>query len=188
MKSYDEVLGFVATTLEQCGIAYMIVGSFASNRYGLSRATHDADLLVKIDAAGIDLLSHSLGDEFYFDVEGAKESLQFGIMLNAVHYATGFKIDLIILKNRPFDQEEFRRRRLVDFADQKCWFATAEDTILAKLEWSKIGESERQFLDAVNIGKVQKQNLDFDYLRQWANDLQISDLFEKLLQEIKTIS
>lgn len=188
MKSYEDVLGFVANKLEQCGIAYMIVGSFASNRYGLSRATHDADLIVEMDALGVDLLSRSLGEEFYFDVEGAKASLKLGIMLNAVHYATGFKIDLIVLKNRPFDQEEFRRRQLADFADQQCWFATAEDTILAKLEWSKMGESERQFLDAVNIAKVQKKNLDFAYLRRWANDLQIADLWERLLQEIATIS
>lgn len=138
MKSYEGVLSFVASKLEHCGIAYMIVGSFASNRYGLSRATHDADL--------------------------------------------------IVLKNRPFDQEEFRRRQLADLADHKCWFATAEDTILAKLEWSKMGESERQFLDAVNVAKVQKENLDFDYLRYWANELQVTDLFDKLLYEIKTIS
>jgi hypothetical protein len=109
-------------------------------------------------------------------------------MLNAVHYATGFKIDLIVLKNRPFDQEEFRHRQLADFADQKCWFARAEDTILAKLEWSKMGESERQFIDAVNVAKVQKENLAFEYLRHWANDLQVADLLERLLHEIKTIS
>jgi hypothetical protein len=162
----------------------MIVGSFASNMYGIARATQDADVIVEISTSGIDELSNALGDEFYFDVEGAKEALKLGIMFNAVHYETGLKIDLIVPKQRSFDYEEFQRRKLANLAGRKCWFATAEDTILAKLEWSKMGESERQFLDAVNIAKVQKENLDIDYLRYWSNDLRVDDLFERLLQEL----
>jgi hypothetical protein len=68
---------------------------------------------------------------------------------------------------------------------RKCWFATAEDTILAKLEWSKMGESERQFNDAANIAKVQKENLDVAYLRRWAGDLKVGDLLNRLLQELQ---
>lgn len=184
MTSLEEVVAFVSTKLEQCGIPYMIVGSFASNIYGIVRATQDADLVVEINAVGIDKLSHALGEKFYFDVEGAKESLQLGVMFNAVHYASGLKIDLIVLKNRPFDHEEFRRKKLANIAEKKCWFATAEDTILAKLEWSKMGESERQFNDAANIAKVQKENLDVAYLRRWADDLKVGDLLNRLLQEL----
>jgi len=84
-----------------------------------------------------------------------------------------------------FHQEEFKRRRLASFAGRQCWFATVEDTILAKLEWSKKGESERQFLDAVNVAKVQAKNLDIDYLRLWATDLHVDELMNNLLQEIE---
>ncbi|MDZ7303228.1 MAG: hypothetical protein ONB44_13955 [candidate division KSB1 bacterium] len=186
--SLEEVLALVTTKLEQCDIPYMIVGSFASNMYGIPRATQDADVIVEISAMGINHFSRVLGDEFYFDVEEAKEALKLGMMFNAVHYETGFKIDLIVRKNRRFSQEEFQRRKLANFAGRRCWFATAEDTILAKLEWSKIGESERQFNDAVNIAKVQGENLDRDYLRRWAGDLQVEDLLNRLLQEITPTS
>jgi hypothetical protein len=48
--------------------------------------------------------------------------------------------------------------------------------------------AERQFKDAVNIAKVQGKNLDLAYLRHWAADLQIENLLNKLLEEIKQIS
>lgn len=188
MMSLEELLAQVAAKFEQCGIDYMIVGSFASNFYGIPRATQDADVVVEISATGIDRLSSNLGDEFYFDVEGAKELLKRGVMLNMVHYATGFKFDLIARKNRHFSREEFQRRKLANFAGRPCWFATAEDTILAKLEWSKLGESERQFNDAVNIAKVQGTKLDFNYLQRWAADLQIENLLNRLLEEIQNIA
>jgi hypothetical protein len=186
MMLLEEILAGVAAKFDQCGIEYMIVGSFASNLYGIPRATQDADLVVEISATGIEQLSSVLGDEFYFDVEGAKELLKRGIMLNIVHYATGFKFDLIVRKNRHFSREEFQRRKLAKFAGQQRWFATAEDTILAKLEWSKMGESERQFNDAVNIAKVQGTKLDFNYLQRWAADLQIENLLNRLLEEIQS--
>ena len=71
---------------------------------------------------------------------------------------------------------------------RSCWFATAEDTILTKLEWSKMGESERQFNDAVNITKVQNKNPDLDYLHRWSDDLRVDDLLNQLLMESGHVS
>jgi hypothetical protein len=63
--------------------------------------------------------------------------------------------------------------------------ATPEDTILAKLEWYRIGEevSERQWRDVLGIIKVQGNNLDLAYLHQWAKELKVSDLLERALNE-----
>jgi hypothetical protein len=183
----EEVLKTVAEKLEACGIAYMIVGSFASNIHGMPRTTHDADIVVEIDGSSLEKFAQSLGNDFYFDVEAAREAIRSNFMCSALHYDTGFKIDFIVLKKRAFYLSEFKRRELDDFLGRPCWFATAEDTILAKLKWSKMGESERQFNDAVNIAKVQGKNLDFTYLLRWAADLQIESLLNRLLEEIKNI-
>lgn len=51
-----------------------------------------------------------------------------------------------------------------------------------------MGESEWQFNDAVNIAQIQQQNLDIAYLHRRADDLQIRDLLNRLLQELQTIS
>jgi hypothetical protein len=56
------------------------------------------------------------------------------------------------------------------------------------LEWFKIGESERQFQDAVNIVKVQGDNLDVSYLRRWAPELQVENLLQRLFEEIESDS
>jgi hypothetical protein len=181
----DEVLSWVTEKLEHCGIPYMIAGSFASNMHGLPRTTHDADLIVEIEASSIDKLSQALGEDFYFDASAAKEAKSLGVISNIIHYESGFKVDLILRKNRPFSREEFQRRQLQLLAGKNCWFATAEDTIIAKLEWSKMGKSERQFSDAVTVAKVQINNLDMDYLRRWAVDLQVEDLLNRLLNEVK---
>jgi hypothetical protein len=51
------------------------------------------------------------------------------------------------------------------------YVATAEDAILSKLEWSRIGQSERQFEDALGIAEVSGKSLDIAYLRFWARSL-----------------
>ncbi len=181
----EEVLSVFVARLEQCGIDYMIVGSFASNLHGKPRTTHDADIVIEIDVPRLEKFARALGDDFYFDVDAARDAIKKNIMCNVLHYESGLKIDLIARKNRAFSHSEFQRRFLNDFLVRRCWFATAEDTLLAKLEWSKIGESERQFHDAVNIAKVQGEKLDVVYLRKWATDLQIDDLLNRLLQEIE---
>lgn len=44
--------------------------------------------------------------------------------------------------------------------------------------------SERQFEDAVNIGRVQGDSLDRNYLMKWAKSLEVEDLMGRLLSEI----
>ncbi len=61
--------------------------------------------------------------------------------------------------------------------------STAEDTILAKLNWYRMGGeiSERQWRDVLGIIKVQADTLDLEYLRHWAKELEIDDLLEQVL-------
>ena len=87
----------------------------------------------------------SLQGDFYADKQMALDALKNRFMFNVIHYSSGIKIDLIVRKLRSFDSEEFKRRIQMDFRGTARWVATPEDTILAKLEWSQLSESERQF-------------------------------------------
>jgi hypothetical protein len=60
--------------------------------------------------------------------------------------------------------------------------ASAEDTILAKLDWYRQGGevSERQWRDVLGVVRVQGDRLEWSYLRQQAASLGLSDLLEKL--------
>lgn len=44
----DEAVVAVIDALESTGIAYMLVGSLATNFYGVPRATEDADFVMKL--------------------------------------------------------------------------------------------------------------------------------------------
>ena len=63
-------------------------------------------------------------------------------------------------------------------------FATAEDTLLYKLVWFRLGgeQSERQWSDVSGVIKVQGERLDRSYLRHWAKHLKVSDLLERALR------
>jgi hypothetical protein len=180
----EEALGIVIDKLNEQRIPYMIVGSFASNLHGVPRTTHDADLVIEIDKTRLQGFANSLGADFYFDLEAAEEAVGIKLLFSTIHLPSGFKVDFIVRKERPFSRQEFERRILASFLNRQCWFSTPEDTMLSKLEWSKKGESERQFRDVVNIAKVQT-NLNWDYLEQSSKELHVEELLERLKNEVK---
>ena len=62
---------------------------------------------------------------------------------------------------------EFARRQVRYLWDGQFPVATAEDTIIAKLEWSKMaGGSSRQLEDVRELMAV-GQSLDRDYIKHW---------------------
>ena len=177
----EEVLLEVLTLLEGLGCSYMITGSFAGNVHGIPRATQDADVVVEADRARLESFLKELKGTFYVSPEAARDALARESMFNIIHLDTGFKIDLIFRKSRPFSKEEFRRRRQISFHGRLLWFTSPEDTILSKLEWSKLGSSERQFQDALSVARLQGEKLDAVYLKKWADPLGVRDLLNDLL-------
>jgi hypothetical protein len=57
--------------------------------------------------------------------------------------------------------------------------------IPSKLRWYKMGGgwSEKQWNDVLGAMAVQREDLDYEYLREWANDLEVSGELEKALEE-----
>ncbi len=180
----EDALQLVLSKLDDCGIPYMITGSFASNIHGLPRATQDADIVIETDGKALDRFLKILGEDFYASREAAKEALARRGIFNIIHLPTGLKVDLIIRKTRPFSHTEFLRRQEVDFLGRGRWFASAEDIILAKLEWAKSGQSERQLTDALNVAKIRGKSLDRSYLQTWARELGVENLLEDILKAL----
>lgn len=108
---------------------------------------------------------------------------------NVIHFDSLFKADVYLLSDDEFDRQQLGRRTpetLLPDSSQPVYFATPEDTILAKLRWYRQESevSERQLADAAGIIKVQGRKLDISYLRDWAVRLNILDLLEKVLNEV----
>jgi hypothetical protein len=157
----------------------MVAGSFASNLHGVLRMTQDADIVIDADEAAVLRLVHLLERDFYVSEEAALGALRRRAMFNAIHFDSGFKVDLIVKKHRPFSAEELRRREPGPLAGGQVDFATAEDTLLTKLEWADLGASERQYYDAVGLIQVQDPRLDWPYLQRWAIDLGVVHQLER---------
>ena len=68
---------------------------------------------------------------------------------------------------------------MVDLFGVTTHLATAEDTILAKLEWAQAGGSERQVADVVAMLAIGGDTLDDTYLARWATELGVSGLLSR---------
>jgi hypothetical protein len=108
-------------------------------------------------------------------------------MFNVIDTKSGWKVDLIVRKSRPFSVEEFNRRETVSFQGQEISILSAEDAILSKLEWEKKGESERQLRDAESVAVLQWENLDVGYLEKWAAELSVEEELVRILSSAEEI-
>ena len=175
-----EVLQHLSQTLDRLGIDYMLTGSFASSHYGSSRSTQDIDIIIEASSDQLRALVTRLAAEnYYAEVDTALEALKNRSMFNMIERSSGWKIDVIIRKARPFSEEEFRRRRRIEFEGMSLFIASAEDVMIAKMEWSRMSESSRQLEDVAAIIQVQGENLDWLYLQRWTACLQLSKQWQE---------
>jgi hypothetical protein len=178
--SAADLLRDVVHALDDAGIPHMIVGSFASTSYGAPRATQDIDIVIDPTAEALDAFVASFDtDTIYLSPNAARAALAARDQFNLVDIATGWKVDLIIRKDRPFSRSEFARRARVRLLDVDVYRASAEDTVLAKLEWAASGGSDRQLVDAATVLSVGAGALDDDYVDHWAAELGVSDLLAR---------
>lgn len=178
----------VTQTLEQIGIPYAVGGSLASSLHGVMRSTLDVDIVADMKLEHVRPLVAALAQEFYADDDMMREAIERHSSFNLIHYETAFKVDIFIRKRRAFDQMQLKRRRMAVIAtdpERSIYVVSPEDTILAKLEWYRMGGevSDHQWRDILGILKVRGEELDLDYLRQWASALHVSDVLERALQE-----
>jgi len=178
----------VADALEALGVPYMIGGSFASALHGVMRATMDADLVADLRLDQVTPFTQALGEAFYADAEMMRDAIRRHGSFNLIHLETMFKVDVFIAGLRDFDRAQLARRQLhllSEDPERWAYVASAEDTVLSKLEWYRLaGESsERQWRDVLGVLKVQGERLDFEYLRRMAAGLGVADLVDRALEE-----
>ncbi len=180
----------VLEVLDRMKIPYLAGGSVASSVHGISRPTLDLDIVADFRLDQADEFAALLQPDFYADATMIREGLERGRSFNVIHYQTSFKVDIFPLRDDEYSRLSFGRRHFeqcLSFGPQplECAVATAEDTILRKLEWYRAGgeTSERQWNDLRGVIKVSGPRLDLNYLRHWGTYLKVSDLLERLLAE-----
>jgi len=178
--------------LDRLEIRYVVGGSVASGTHGLPRQTNDIDILAEVDEEVVDEFCDAARTSFYVDSETVEQAVQMGRPFNLIHLRGAFKFDIFPAGDSAFAKSELARRRFVTttvsgLEDIEFAVATAEDTILAKLQWFRQGgeASERQWHDVLGLMSVQAGRLDEDYMRRWAEAIEVADLLEKILDEAR---
>lgn len=62
--------------LERLGAAYMLVGSMASNYWGVPRSTHDIDFVVEYEADDVAKIVQAFDSDFFIQEIGVAELLE----------------------------------------------------------------------------------------------------------------
>jgi len=172
--SIDDFFVRLIAALERASVPYMVTGSYASSAHGTPRATNDIDIVIAPTPEQLhSLLQQFPSDRYYADEKDAFEMLRLERQFNVIDFATCWKADLIFRKSRRFSDTEFLRRRRHMIAGKQVYLTTAEDILIAKLEWAKLGESERQIEDAAGVIRRQGSALDRPYVEHWVRELEL---------------
>ena len=139
-----EIAHKVIKAFEKIGIIYHIGGSLASSAFGIPRATLDADIVADIRSEQVSEIEALLKGEFYISTEMIQNAIRYQSSFNLIHLETLFKIDIFILKHRPFDKQAFARRvqkTVSEDTSQKLFFSTPKTSSFTN--WNGIRREER---------------------------------------------
>lgn len=158
----------------------MVVGSLASTFHGEPRATQDIDIVIDPRPEQLADLLRSFDEEAFYVGDGQGALASRG-MFNVIDVVSGWKIDFIVRKDRAFSELEMQRRIDVEVLGVHLFVATAEDTVVAKLEWATISGSERQLADAAAVIAVSGDALDWDHVWYWAKALGVIENLQRAI-------
>jgi hypothetical protein len=178
----------VARVLDDLAIPYALGGSMASSVYGFLRHCRGADVVAGSLPGGETAFAGAWGPEYHLSRPVVGNARRDHPAIHLLNTLTGFKVNVFIRKDAPFELTAMQRRislHLPDAPDQPIVFHTPEDTILFKLRWYRLGgeSSEQQLKDVVGVLQVQAGKLDQTYLDRWAADLGVADLLARVRQQ-----
>lgn len=182
MLSEIQIIELVVNHLDTLKIPYYVGGGIASINYGEPRLTNDADLAIRITPFHIPQFVKALESDFVISADAVQDALTRKYAFNIIHIESAFKIDFYpVTEDDEMSSAAFTRRQLVDIGAGKIFMASAEDVILAKLNWFRKGGevSDKQWRDVLGILKVQGDKLDFEYLALKSKQFSLADLFER---------
>jgi hypothetical protein len=179
----------VVSVLEDVGLEYMLTGSMVSSLQGEPRATHDIDIVVTIRSESVSAFLHAFPPpDYYLSSESIAQAMATAGTFNLIDIKGGDKVDFWLLTSDSFDQSRFARRQKERLFGIEVHVSSPEDTILAKLKWTRIsGGSMKHLTDAIRVYEIQARRLDIRYLEYWVRQLEVDELWRQLLVEARTI-
>jgi hypothetical protein len=183
----SDLLRFVCETFAGLGIKYLVTGSQATIVYGEPRFTNDIDVVASLTRANIDAFVQSFpADEFYLSATAAREAIDRNGTFNVLHPASGLKIDVIIPGRSPYEVGRFERARSIQVApDFTAKFASPEDVIIKKLEFYKIGGSDKHLRDIAGVLKISGDDVNRAFIEKLAAHFGLSEVWAMAVERAK---
>ena len=104
----------VIDELDRLGVPYYIGGSLASSPLMAWCATVDADLVADLKPAHVNGLVAALKADYYIDAGMIRSAITARSCCNLIHLATSFKVDIFVVKGRPYDLAAMAHERKGD--------------------------------------------------------------------------
>ncbi|MFH1829988.1 MAG: hypothetical protein ABH871_04345 [Pseudomonadota bacterium] len=183
-----ELMEFVVSVFDDLSIPYFITGSCASISYGEPRLTNDIDIVADIKMSDIaSFVERFPMSEYYISEEAVREAIERGQQFNIIHPTSGLKVDVIIRQKSEFDDSRFKRSKMMPISEGKSvTFASPEDVIIKKMDYYRMGGSEKHLRDITGMLKISGKRIDIEYISKWAIEMDLKDIWEAVLKRIKT--
>ena len=175
----EQIVYRTVAALDAAGVAYMLVGSFSSNLYGVARSTRDADFVVELGEKAPSEIATRLGTDFLFDPQMSFETITGTYRFIASHRSSAFKVEFFLLSNDPHDRERFGRRRREPMGEGEAYVAAPEDVVVTKLRWSKGGNRKKDVDDVRNVIRVSGGDVDWPYVERWCDAHGTREILER---------
>jgi hypothetical protein len=186
MNGTEAVLDVIAA-LEDCGVPYVLVGSYATNAYGIPRSTQDADFVIEPGETSISELARRIAPSIRIDPQMSLEAVTMSRRYVAEVVGIPFKIELFLLEDDPHSQSLFRHRRPVSVRDRQVWLPTPEDVIVTKLHWALRANRSKDRDDARDVIAVQGDQIDWNYVHRWCEQHGTRALLDEIRASIRPI-
>ncbi len=170
----------IVKILNSLKIPYLLTGGMAIYVWGRPRFTADIDVVIELKREKVKQLIQVLIKEGYIDEDAVNDALKYKSEFNFIDQSTGIKVDFWVLKDDDFDKSRLKRRRIRRILDQRIYFISPEDLILTKLLWFEEAKSTRHLEDIQSVLAITKNELDFKYLKKWAEKLHTAKLLEEM--------
>ncbi|NCX99496.1 MAG: hypothetical protein EBX35_13200 [Planctomycetia bacterium] len=176
----------VAAAFQRLGVRHYIGGSVASTIHGAVRSTMDVDVVCELGADQIEPFLAAFGQDFYVSGPAVRHAVAQRSCFNLIHLPTAYKVDVFVSRGRPFDQAAMARampQALSADDSLRVPVATPEDSVVAKLEWFRLGDesSQRQWDDVSRLVALHGPALDVAHMRLMAESVGVIDLLNRLL-------
>jgi len=182
----SDLLRRTIDVLEELDIVYVLVGSLASSAYGEPRLTQDIDIVVDLGSAQVSSLCAKFPlQDYYVSPEAAKEAVLGGGQFNVIHPSSGNKIDFMVARRDPWGRSQMARRRKVTvLPDLEGYVAAPDDIIIGKMLYYREGGSEKHLRDITGILAVSGEEVDRDYVTEWADELGLARIWRRVQERV----